>query len=227
MYCTSMQFRLLNESELVSLERRGRIKFPKPYRDFMKTYGVGTYGGAICISAPDFDILQDSEECGFWQYEGAPITQEQFSECVVIGNSIDGDYIALHALIDGYILLPRGSDIIQLFPYDEAFICTINRIGNFLYEDSLEDYFEPVGSSYLFLRAAYGTPQILAERFQAAFGSDYLIENEYACEVFLIHMGGYVRFNLAYGFEVAVFYSDYGVECFERVKEFLHENGCV
>ncbi len=117
MYCTSTQMKLLSDSEIISLEQKGLPKFSQPYIDFMKTYGSGTYDGAICINIPDFNILKDFVEYYFWEYIDAPITKEQLHECVVIGNSIDGDYIAIHAKVKGYILLPRGSDIIELFPY--------------------------------------------------------------------------------------------------------------
>lgn len=227
MYCTSTQMKLLSESELISLEQKGLLKFPQPYSDFMKTYGSGTYSGAICINIPDFNILKDFAEYDFWEYKDAPITKEQLHKCVVIGNSIDGDYIAIHAKVNGYILLPRGSDNIELFPYDnENFSCTLNKIGKFLYDEDLPNYFEPAGNNQVFLRASDRNIHGLAEQFKTIFRSDYLIENEYICEVFLIRMGGYVRFNLACGFEVAVFYSDYGLACFEEVKKFLNENGC-
>ena len=59
MYCTSTQMKLLSDSDFISFEQKGISKFPQPYVDFMKTYGIGTYGGAICIGAPDFDILKN------------------------------------------------------------------------------------------------------------------------------------------------------------------------
>ncbi len=227
MYCTSTQMKLLSGSELRTLEQKGLDKFPRPYMDFMKNYGSGTYGGAICIYTPDFNSLKNFAEYDFWNYEEAPITKEQFHECAVIGNSIDGDFIAVHAEVKGYILLPRESDIITLFQdNDENFICTINKIGKLLYDENLADYFEPVGNKQVFLRASDRNIHDLARRFKRAFKGDYLIENEYVCEVFLIDMGGYVRFNYSYGHEVAVFYSDYGLACFEKVKKFLKENGC-
>ena len=227
MYCTSTQMKLLSDSELISFEQKGLLKFPQPYIDFMKNYGSGTYGGAICINFPDFNILKDFAEYDFWEYKDAPITKEQLHECVVIGNSIDGDYIAIHAKVKGYILLSRGSDIIELFPYaNENFICTINKIGKFLYGEDLKNYFEPVENNHVFFRTTDRNIHGLAEQFKTIFRGDYLIENKYICEVFLIDMGGYIRFNLAYGFEVAVFYSDYGLAYFEKVKKFLNENGC-
>lgn len=73
MYCISTQFKLLSENELVSLENRGLLKFPQPYRDFMKTYGDGTYGGAICINRPDFNLLKNYAEYDFWEYDNSPI----------------------------------------------------------------------------------------------------------------------------------------------------------
>ena len=221
MYCTSTQVKVLSDSDFISFEQKGISKFPQPYVDFMKTYGT------ICIGAPDFDILKNFAEYHFWKFKDAPISEEQFCECVVIGNSIDGDYIALHSQVEGYILFPRDSDVIKLFPYDdESFICSINEIGKFLYDEDLENYFEPVGTKSLFLHASGESTNALIEQFKEMFKGDYLIENEYICDVFLRRMGGYVQFNLALKSEIAVFYSNYGVACFEKVKKFLTDNGC-
>ena len=227
MYCTSTQLKLLSESELVFLEHQGLLKFPQPYRNFMKTYGDGTYGGAICIYRPDFNLLKNYAEYDFWEYDNSPIRREQMKECVVIGNSIDGDYIAVHRDVDGYIMLPRHSEQIELFPdKDEDFLCTIGKIGYSLYEEDLENYFEPAGSNYMFLHYSGKDMHDLIRRFKAVFKNDYLIENEYTCKVFFASMGGYVRFSLSKGYEIAVFYSDYGFAYFEKVKEYLNGNGC-
>lgn len=227
LYITSTQLKLLTANELTSLGRQGELRFPQQYCNFMQTYGVGTYGGAIYINAPDFDILKDFSECDFWQHENAPIMQEQIKDCVVIGNSIDGDFIAIHSNINGYILLPRQSDIITFIPYsDEEFVESVNKIGFCLYNEKLEGYFEPVGCNHVFLRSVNKGLYDIADRFKSLFQNDYLIENDYICEVFFLRLGGYVRFNLAYGFEVAIFYSHYGLDFFQEIKKFMNENGC-
>ncbi|MDE6364537.1 MAG: hypothetical protein K2L86_09825, partial [Lachnospiraceae bacterium] len=130
MYFTSTQLKLYSDQELLPSEYQGRLKLPQPYCDFMKTYGVGTYSGVICIDSPDFHVLDNYSAYDFWQHENAPITREQIEECAVIGNSIDGDYIAIHPNLDGYILLPRHSDTISFFPYsDESFIDIVCKIA--------------------------------------------------------------------------------------------------
>ncbi len=227
MYCTSTQLKLLSEQELISYERQGNLKLPRPYRDFMKTYGDGTYSGVICINLPDFHILNNYSQYDFWQYETAPITQEQIEECVVIGNSIDGDYIAIHRTLNGYILLPRHSDMIEFFPYsNKPFLSTICKIGYALYDEALDNYFEPTGAKHLFLKYYQHNLHGLSKRFKAAFQYDYLIENEYICKVFLYRMGDYVRFNYAYSTEVTIFYNEYGFEYYQEIKKYLNENGC-
>ncbi|MCM1542144.1 MAG: SMI1/KNR4 family protein [Blautia sp.] len=228
MYCTSTHYRLLNEGELISLERRGLLKLPQSYRSFMKVYGSGTYGGAICINRPDFNLLEKYAEYDFWKYDNSPIRWEQMKECAVIGNSIDGDYIAVHPDADGYILLPRHSDQIGLFPdCDENFFCILKNIARFLYNEDPEDYFEPVGNDCLFLHYTGKYIYDFIDRFKAAFQNDYLVENEYTCIMFLTRMGGYARVSLSKPFEIAVTYSDYGLNYFERVKAFLKENSCA
>lgn len=227
MYYTSTQFKRLSESELVSLECEGQRKLPQPYREFMKTCGIGTYGGAIYINRPDFNLLKQYTEYDFWEFDNSPIRREQMQECVVIGNSMDGDYIAVHPDIEGYILFPRHSDRIERFPdHDDNFICTVEKIGYFLYEEHLEKYFEPVGSDSIFLHYSGRNVHDLIKRVKAAFQNDFLIENEDMCSVFFISMGGYVAFKFSTGYEVAVFYSNYGLEFYERIKKFLNENGC-
>lgn len=226
MYCTSTQLRLFSEQELLPSEYRDKLKLPQPYCDFMKTYGDGTYGGVICIYSPDFDILDNYSAYDFWQHENAPITKEQIEECAVIGNSIDGDYIAVHPNLNGYILLPRHSDIISYFPFNgEPFLDTVCKIVHTLYGEDTENYFEPAGAHHLFLYKYKADLHGMAKQFQTAFGYDYLIENEYYCEVFLLRMGGYVRFNFHYS-EIAIFYSDYGLTYFQETKNFLTERGC-
>ncbi len=228
MYITSTQLQVFSEHDLVSLEQQGHVKFPQPYRDFLKTYGGGTYGGAICINGPDFNLLKQYAEEDFWEYDNSPIRREQMKECVVIGNSIDGDYITVHPAVRGYILLPRDSEQIELFPDDaQDFLCTVNKIASFLYDEELEEYFDPGGNDYLFLHYSGKNVEELIACFQAAFPSDYLIDDEYACKVFFLCMGGHVRMSRSKGFEVAVFYSKYGLDFFETVKKFLCENGCV
>lgn len=227
MYCTSTRLQLLSEGELVSLEHQGQLKFPESYRDFMKTYGTGTYGGAICINCPDFDLLKKYAKYDFWKYDNSPIRREQMKECVVIGNSIDGDYITVHSDVDGYIMLPRHSERIELFPArNEDFLSTISKIGYALYDEDLENYFEPAGSDCIFLHYFGKDVHKFTRRFKAAFQNDYLIEDAYMCQVFFIRMGGYVRFSFSRGFEIAVFYSNYGLEYFEKIKKYLKENGC-
>ncbi len=104
--------------------------------------------------------------------------------------------------MNGCLLLPRGSDKIALFPYDnENFICVLNQIGKFLYDEDLADYFEPAENKAVFFRTATRTVHALSGQFKTIFAEDYLIENEYVCQVFLMPLGGYVRFNLAYGFD--------------------------
>lgn len=227
MYYTSTQFKLLSESELVSLECEGKLKLPQPYREFMKTCGTGTCGGAIYINRPDFNLLKQYTEYDFWEFDDSPIRQEQMQECVVIGNSIDGDYIAVHPDVDGYILFPRHSEQIELFPgHDDDFFCTVEKIAFFLYEEYLEKYFEPAGSDSVFLHYSGRNIHNLIKRFKAVFQNDFLIENEDMCSVFFISMGGYVEFKLPTGYEVAVFYDNYGLGFFEKIKKFLNENGC-
>ena len=176
MYCTSDQRKLLDDSDFLPFEQAGFLHVPRPYMDFMKTYGIGTYAGALCLTGPDFHILKDFGEYDFWDFQDAPITREQLPECAAIGNSIDGDTLALHPRVKGYLLLPRHSDRISLFARGHKdFVDSLREIGRFLYGEELENYFEPAAGRSLFLHLSGGAIQDLARRFKARFLGDHLI----------------------------------------------------
>lgn len=48
----------------------------------------------------------------------------------------------------------------------------------------------------------------LADTCKTEFKWDAVLENEYMCKMFMVSMGGYLRFNYAAGREVALFYEE-------------------
>ena len=214
------------------------MTLPKSYRAFLQTFGTGTYNGVICVNAPDDVVLKEFAEHEFWELEGAPITQEQIGQCIALANSIDGDFLAIHADVDGLILLPRHSDKIEVFKISKGdFRVTLDAVCIRLYSDykPTECYF----GSYLNVKHKFmrhypedGRPDIVRQ-FKASFKYDFLIEGEYACLVFLSRLGGYVRFNYggfevgAISMEVVVVYDDDGRDVFNDVMDFLRRHKCI
>ena len=225
MYITSKHLQLISQEELKAFEDENKLKLPKHYADFLTNYGTGTYGGAIYIYQPNVKELKGYAKYKFWNHKEAPITNEQIEECAVIGASIDSDFIAVHPNVSGYILLPRNSDNIKLFHYnDDGFTNTIEEIGLFLFREKLDDFFETSNINTVCFRFTKTPLKPVVNSFKSNFKHDYLVQNKYVCQVFFIDMGGSVRFNLSNSYTI-VSYADYGVQYFEVVKKHLIENG--
>lgn len=229
MYLTSKKLNRIEKNQLDQFQKASGLPLPSAYREFLETFGIGTYGGALCISFPDTEVLKEFVSYGFWLHENAPITQEELGECVVLGNSIDGDFLAIHPKVTGLILLPRHDEYIKVFPFKAtAFLTVLDEVFVHLYQDNAIAYFEPAnGGKHKFMHLPEKKLPDLAQRFKSAFSSDFLIENQFVCIVFLLPMGGYVRFNYAIGSEVAIFYDEEELGFAEDVIAFFSANGCV
>jgi hypothetical protein len=79
--------------------------------------------------------------------------------------------------------------------------------------------FTPENGSSLSLRE-------LGARCRDFFRPDLLIDNEHTGMSFIRELGGYVRFNYAYGREVAVFYEEEAAGLFREIAHFLRNNHC-
>jgi hypothetical protein len=234
MYITSTHKDVISGQTLNEVEEKTGLVLPVAYRAFLETYGRGTYDGGIIIHfPPDTELLKQFVDYEFWNHEDAPVTRQQIGECAVIGYSIDTDYFAIHKNVNGLILFPRHSEEIALFAmHDTDFCITLNEIITHLWGKqalTVEGiYFEShCQINHLFLH--YKTKELfdIAQLFKASFKYDHLVEDQYICIVFLRRMGGYVRFNYHFGFEVAIFYDQDEIKIFNEVEEFLKQNGCV
>jgi len=231
MYLASKQLNTVDQSRLTVFQRQTGLTLPPTYCHFLETCGEGTYCGNLDIGFPDEVVLQTFASYDFWNHDNAPITKTQIGECISLGCSVDGDYLAIHADVDGLIMLPRGSDEISLFKFDKSDFCsTLDAVFTCLYgEDPGDTYFEPSNPDEKFVRLrSFGDLHSLARSFKSAFAYDFLIEDEkYTCQVFILDLGGSVRFNLAGGLEVVIRYSNSGWETYSKVRDFFNRNSCV
>ncbi len=187
--------------------------------------GYGAYCGLIAISSPEKFPDENNEVYDWWEFDNAPINKEQLSECVVLGLSIDGDYIAIHQSIDGYILIPRQDVVIKGFQsIKDDFRGSLREVSNSLYGemDVNLEYYQTICDGYLRVFYKVKELKMLAEEFKNKFNYDFIVgDHENSWEVFIRDLGGSVRFNLAYGGEIVIGYCDYGRDYLEKIKEFF------
>lgn len=216
--------------------------YPPGYLRFLQQYGEGTYRGWMNVQQPDPEVLQPFADYGLWEHdEDSPITEQQIAECIATGTTVDGDFLAVHPEISGLLWLPRHSEHIQVLPLqaweqeDEGvYTLVLDEIYQHVYGSNQEGavYYEPwTGTgSHLFLRLPPGpdSPSLpeLAGMCQTDAPPDLTIETPYACHLFYQHLGGYIRFNYAYGQEVAIFYEQDAQQAFDVMKQWLLSKGC-
>ncbi|WP_334220772.1 SMI1/KNR4 family protein [Paenibacillus sp. JJ-100] len=205
--------------ELQDVEQEHAIRLPPTYQHWMQQYGEGTYSGWINIQRPDAEVLQPFAEYDLWEHtEQTVISQHQLQECVSIGSSVDGDFLAVHAGVDGLIWLPRHDEQITVWPSnDRSFAATLDQIYCGYYgrdEPYSPAYYEPWNGErhpvfYHFTGKENGiTMREMAHLCKTDFTWDLVIENEYTCKLFKESIGGYIRFNIANGREIALFYEN-------------------
>ncbi|OMF80729.1 SMI1/KNR4 family protein [Paenibacillus peoriae] len=254
MYWVSTQHTPVATDELTNIEHTYGITLPPPYVAFLTRYGPGTYCGLLIIEMPDPQLLQSYTDYELWTHDdNCPITAQQLGECVVIGSSIDGDFLAIHPQVEGLMWLPRHSEIITTKTLDVQVPFT-ETLGHILQDEfgrmePFPRYFEPVSQDktatfLLFspldtaeaynpanpsdqaLNFAPASLQALAQRFKQHFNSNLWIENEHICMAFLQTLGGYVRFNYAYGREVAIIYEPKAIALRDEILAFLQKEHC-
>ncbi|MCM3041246.1 hypothetical protein M3201_16195 [Paenibacillus motobuensis] len=241
MYIVSRQ-KPLSEGQRQMLAKEDAAIYPPGYLRFLQRFGEGTYRGWINVQLPDSEVLKPFAEYELWECdEDSPITEQQIGECIAIGTTVDGDFLAVHPQMAGLLWLPRHAEYIKAISLqareqeDEGmYALVLDEIYCQVYGSSQEDsvYYEPwTGTrSHLFLRLPPGQDQIslpeLAGMCQANFPPDLSIETPYACFLFYQQLGGYVRLNYAYQQEVAVFYEQDAQQAFAVIEQWLLSKGC-
>jgi len=235
-YLVSQRLAPIPSETLCHIEQERQVIFPEGYAHFLQQYGEGTYRGWMNIQAPDTEVLRPFADYDIWEHdETSPITQEQIQQCVAIGTTIDGDFLAVHPQVTGILWLPRHSQYIKLKALKaDSYTEKLDQLYGEIYSNDVEGlpYFEPWNGMkkhafFLFNpEHEYDTLQSLAKRVQKAFEPDFLIDNSYTCKSFVRALGGYIRFNYANGREVAVCYEADADALFQDISKFLTRNNC-
>ncbi|RKN86247.1 hypothetical protein [Paenibacillus ginsengarvi] len=242
MYIVSRQIRL-SEAQNQTLANQDAAIYPPGYFRFLRQFGQGTYRGWMNVQLPDPEVLQPFAEYGLWEFDDdSPIQEQQIGECIAIGTTVDGDFLAVHPGTEGLLWLPRHAECIKaISPQareredDGTYALVLDDLYREVYGRSQEEgvYYEPwTGTrSHLFLRLPPGQNQLslpeLAGACQADFPPDFIIETPYACLLFYRQLGGYVRLNYAYQQEVAVFYEQDAQPFMFVIKQWLLSKGCA
>ncbi|AIQ75198.1 MULTISPECIES: hypothetical protein [Paenibacillus] len=232
----------LSDDQNQALAKEDAAVYPPGYLRFLRRFGEGTYRGWLNVQLPDAEVLKPFAEYGLWEHdENSPITEQQIGECIVIGTTVDGDFLAVYPQTAGLLWLPRHAEHVKAIflqapeQEDEGMYALVldeiyRQVYGIIQGESV--YYEPwTGTrSHRFLRLPQGQDQLtlpeLAGLCQHEFPPDLFNENAYACFLFYRQLGGYVRLNYAYQQEVAVFYEQDTGQAFADMEQWLLSKGC-
>jgi hypothetical protein len=218
--------------------------YPPGYLRFLRYYGEGTYCGWFNVQLPDTEVLKPFAEYGLWEHDAdSPITESQIGECIAIGTTSDGDYLAVHPETAQWLWMPRHGEQIKAISLpiqedaeDEAgFAKVLDELYRQTYGRTEETavYYEPWTGTrrHVFLHLPQGSGQLtlpeLAQLARAQFPPDLFLETPYTGLLFYRALGGYIRLNYAYQREVAVFYEQDAEERFSVMQQWLLSQGCT
>jgi len=232
----------LSEEQYQIFTNQNIASFPPGYLLFLRVFGAGSYRGWMNVYLPDTEVLKPFTEYDFWEHdENSPITGQQISQCIAIGTTIDGDFLAVHPQTSQLLWLPRHADQIEALSLqapdqedESTYTIMLDEIYRQVYGQKQDQavYYQPYSDtlSHLFLRLPpeQGLPNLsqLATRCRAAFPPDLIVETEYVCYLFYKQLGGYIRFNYAYGQEAAIMYEQAEQQMFAVMKQWLLSQGC-
>ncbi|RXZ83765.1 hypothetical protein EBB07_05115 [Paenibacillaceae bacterium] len=232
-----------DRNQVLAKEDAASASFPPGYIRFLQRFGAGTYRGWMNVHLPDMEVLKPFAEYDLWEHdEDSPITQQQIGECVAIGTTVDGDFLAVHPQTAQLLWLPRHAEHLKALSLqareqedEELYTMVLDEIYGQVYGSVREEavYYEPWSGSrsHRFLRLPPGQDQLslpdLAGMCRADFPPDLSIETNYTGLLFFRELGGYVRFNYANKQEVAVMYEQDAQQAFVVMEQWLLSKGCV
>ena len=144
-------------ADIDGLESRLWITFPDGYREYMTRLGEGVLGGSLIRIFPPWRIEAELpvwrrriNKYWFWDEGRNLLPKERALECVIIGDTVNGDELAFHPARSSHLfVLPRESE--QVFDLDGNLLMAIDwmcRSGQ-LVEPFPERDFEPFDSRKL------------------------------------------------------------------------------
>lgn len=112
-------------SEVDEAEAKLRIKFPSGYREYVTRFGEGILGGTYVRIYPPRRILTGSNnneewrnrisQYWFWDDGKDKLTKAQALECIIIGDTYDGDELLVcPSNPERIYVLPRHSEDIHV-----------------------------------------------------------------------------------------------------------------
>ena len=105
-----------------STEEQLDFVFPKGYREYVTRFGEGILGGSYIRIYPPHRIREELtewrqriEEYWFWDDGHEVLTKKQALQCMIVGDTLDGDELIVHPDIpDRIYVLPRNSEDIHV-----------------------------------------------------------------------------------------------------------------
>lgn len=123
---------LAADDEVSEMEVKLGTRFPSGYREYITRLGEGTLGGHYIRIYPPWRILtgdnnfnewrQRIDEYWFWDEGRKVLSKEKALECVIVGDTVNGDEMIFH---------PADPDVIYVLPREEE---TIYKIGSGLFK---------------------------------------------------------------------------------------------
>lgn len=113
MYIVS-QPKPLSDGQNQALAKEDVTVYPQGYLRFLRRFGEGTYRGWLNVQLPNAEVLKPFVEYGLWEHdENSPISEQQIGECIVIGTTVDGDFLAVHPQTARLLWLPRHAEHVK------------------------------------------------------------------------------------------------------------------
>ena len=110
---------LSTDAEVDAAEAALGLRFPFGYREYVTRFGEGVLGGSYVRVYPPRRILgglnnvdewrRRIDEYWFWDDGADVLTKEQAQECVILGDTLDGDELVVH---------PRDPERILVLPHE-------------------------------------------------------------------------------------------------------------
>lgn len=145
---------LASAAEVDALESKLWITFPDGYREYITKLGEGVLGGSLVRIYPPWRIDKELVEWRrrinkywFWDEGRELLPKERALECVLIGDTVNGDELAFHPARPARLFaLPRDSE--EIFVADGDLWTAIEWLcsSGTLVEPFVERNFEPFDS---------------------------------------------------------------------------------
>jgi hypothetical protein len=110
--------RPVQSGEVDAAEKALGVSFPDGYREYVQKFGRGSLGHYVRIYAPA-DIVRGGNSVAewrkrideYWFWDSGPLKKEKALECIIIGDTFDGDELVFHPSDRNRLyVLPRNEE---------------------------------------------------------------------------------------------------------------------